>query len=302
MNPALLAAAAETASLCQENPDQCLGTFRRSLDARLRLAGQPLPPSRRGKIEFIREGVNLDIPLEDLERQIQAYSDRWRSGDPQSHLPALNLLFWGPPGTGKSFLARHLVEQIGRPLIVKRSSDLLGPYVGMTEARIAEAFSEARSQEAVLVIDEIDSLIYRRNADLRSWEVNQVSEFLVQLEQERGMLIWTTNRPESIDPAAKRRIIKIVKFQYLDADSLIQVYRSTFKGMAPDNLTETQEISLKSIRQGTVEGLVSVLNHLTILPVEIRGHDQKIHAVEKEFTRRANDNSVNREHIGFRCQ
>ena len=70
--------------------------------------------------------------------------------------------FHGPAGTGKSELARHIADQLEKPLLVKRASDLLDMYVGQTEHRIAAMFDDARQRDAVLVLDEADSFLRDR--------------------------------------------------------------------------------------------------------------------------------------------
>ena len=67
------------------------------------------------------------------------------------------LCFAGTPSTGKTALAQHLAKALGLPLHVKKASDLLGMYVGQTEANLADAFAEARREDAVLLLDEADS-------------------------------------------------------------------------------------------------------------------------------------------------
>ena len=79
--------------------------------------------------------------------------------------------FHGPAGTGKSELARHLADALARPLLVKRASDLLGKYVGETEQHLAAMFTDARQQDAVLVLDEADSFLRDRRGARQSWEV-----------------------------------------------------------------------------------------------------------------------------------
>jgi len=68
-----------------------------------------------------------------------------------------------PPGTGKSLLARHAADELGKPLILKRASNLLDKYLGETERRIAAMFEQARDEDAVLVPDEADSFIADRS-------------------------------------------------------------------------------------------------------------------------------------------
>ena len=71
---------------------------------------------------------------------------------------AVSFLLSGPPGAGKSAWVRHLAGRMGMPVLHKRASDLLDPFVGGTEQNIAGAFAEAREAQAFLVFDEADSL------------------------------------------------------------------------------------------------------------------------------------------------
>ena len=72
---------------------------------------------------------------------------------------------------------------MGLPVVQKRASDLLDPFVGGTERNIADAFAEARDTNAFLVFDEADSLLLERADAMRSWEISQVNEMLTWMEQ-----------------------------------------------------------------------------------------------------------------------
>jgi SpoVK/Ycf46/Vps4 family AAA+-type ATPase len=125
------------------------------------------------------------------------------------------LLLYGPPGTGKSAFARHLAERMNRPLIMKRGSDLLDPFVGMTERRIAGAFEEALRESGVLLLDEVDSFLTNRQSAHRSWEVTRTNELLTQLETFEGLVVATTNLVAELDPAVLRRFDLKSEFGFL---------------------------------------------------------------------------------------
>lgn len=125
------------------------------------------------------------------------------------------LCFYGPAGTGKSELARHLAREAELPVLEKRASELLGKYVGETEQNIARMFDRAREEGALLLIDEADSFLAERAEARQSWEVTQVNEMLVQIEQFEGVLVCTTNLVEHFDRAALRRFALKVGFDYL---------------------------------------------------------------------------------------
>ena len=129
--------------------------------------------------------------------------------------PAARLCLFGPPGTGKTAWARQLAERIGRPLHVKRASDLLGKYVGESERRIRRAFERAESEGAVLLMDEADSLLQDRRRAHRSWEVTSVNEMLTCMETFDGVFVASTNLQNSLDEASARRFDFKVKFGHL---------------------------------------------------------------------------------------
>ena len=122
---------------------------------------------------------------------------------------------YGPPGTGKTAWAAWLAEQLDMPLLLKQGSDLLNPYVGGTEQNIAQAFEQAKADNALLVLDEVDTFLFSREGANRSWERSQVNEMLTQIERFEGLMVVSTNLIEVLDPAALRRFDLKVKFDYL---------------------------------------------------------------------------------------
>ena len=122
---------------------------------------------------------------------------------------------YGPPGTGKTAWAAWLAEQLEMPLLLKQGSDLLNPYVGGTEQNIAQAFEQAKADNALLVLDEVDTFLFSREGANRSWERSQVNEMLTQIERFEGLMVVSTNLIEVLDPAALRRFDLKLKFDYL---------------------------------------------------------------------------------------
>ncbi len=122
---------------------------------------------------------------------------------------------YGPPGAGKTALTHHLADRLGRALHVRRASDLLDRYVGVTEQRIARMFRDAGRQGAILLLDEADSFLRSRETARQSWEVTQVNELLIQIESFQGIFIASTNLFESLDEAVLRRFDLKIRFDYL---------------------------------------------------------------------------------------
>lgn len=176
--------------------------------------------------------INCDVDLTELVEGIRAQG-------------SARLCLFGPPGTGKTAYARWLAEQLNKPLLVKRGADLLSKWVGGTEKNIAGTFAEAEQQNAVLLIDEVDSFLQDRNTSQHSWEITGVNEMLTRMETYNGVFIASTNYLESLDTAALRRFDLKVKFDSLkpaQAFKLLQSYCKSLHLAEPDD-TEYQKLS-----------------------------------------------------------
>jgi SpoVK/Ycf46/Vps4 family AAA+-type ATPase len=125
------------------------------------------------------------------------------------------LCFHGAPGTGKTALAEHMAQQLERPLMVRRASDLMSKFVGETEQQMAAMFREAEAEKAVLLLDEADSFLQDRRGAQRTYEVTEVNEMLQGMERYAGIFICTTNLMDSIDQAALRRFTFKIHFKPL---------------------------------------------------------------------------------------
>jgi len=159
------------------------------------------------------------------------------------------LCFDGPPGTGKTALAEHMAQALGRPLMVKQASDVLGKYVGETEQALAAMFRAAEAEQAVLLLDEADSLLQDRRGAQRQHEVSAVNELLQGMERFRGIFICTTNLFEQLDAAALRRFSFKIRFKPLNAIQREAMYTAEALGGDAAQLTPATRARLASLAQ-----------------------------------------------------
>jgi hypothetical protein len=148
-----------------------------------------------------------------------------------------SLCLQGPPGTGKSAFVRHLAGRLGLELLQKRASDLMSMWVGGTERNIAEAFEEAREDEAFLVFDEADSLLANRRLASRNWEVSHVNEMLTWMESHPLPVAFTTNFREHLDPATLRRFTFKIALDFLSPEQARAAFRTFFGQEAPADIS-----------------------------------------------------------------
>ncbi|MBW7900908.1 MAG: ATP-binding protein [Rhodocyclaceae bacterium] len=163
------------------------------------------------------------------------------------------LCLYGPPGTGKTAYGRWLAEQLGKPLIVRRASDILSKWVGGTEKNMACAFREAERENAVLLMDEVDSFLQDRRGASKSWEVTAVNEMLTQMESFGGVFIASTNLMDGLDPAALRRFDLKARFDFLKPEQAAELLRHqcAHLGLAAPNDADLEALDrLKNLTPG----------------------------------------------------
>jgi SpoVK/Ycf46/Vps4 family AAA+-type ATPase len=171
----------------------------------------------------IRGGTSLEELREAITKDVEGGSKKFR------------LLLDGWPGTGKSEFVWHLAEKLNKDVMYVKASDLLSMWVGGTEQNIAHYFEQARQSGAILLIDEVDSILSSRDNAQHSWEVTQVNEFLTQLEHYDGMIAVTTNHADNVDPAAFRRFKRRINFDFLTEKQCAYAYEKFF-GEPPNEM------------------------------------------------------------------
>jgi len=150
--------------------------------------------------------------------------------------PCFSLLLYGVPGSGKSQFGRELAKKMGKEVLFKRASDLLGKYVGENEQNIADAFREASREGKVLLIDEGDTFLRNRELSERSWETSLVNEMLSQMERIDHPFIITTNLKDDLDAAAMRRFTFKLKFDFMKPEQAVSLFSRYFGQAAPDGI------------------------------------------------------------------
>lgn len=146
------------------------------------------------------------------------------------------LLFYGPPGCGKTFFAERFAEEIGCNYMYVLCSDVASPYIHGGQEKIAKLFEEARANApTILFLDEVEAMIMDRNKHSNVSEQGEVNEFLGQLNncgEDGVMVIAATNKPNMIDPAALRAGRLELKY-YIpqpDNDTRREMFRIGLKG------------------------------------------------------------------------
>lgn len=151
-------------------------------------------------------------------------------------LPPNGMLFYGPPGCGKSFFAEKFAEETGFNFMLVKASDLGSIYVHGSQGKIADLFKKAEeSKPTIICFDEFDAFVPNRSNKGAEHQAGEVNEFLSQLNNcaQRGIfVIATSNRPDMIDPAVLRtgRIDKMVYIPMPDKEARSEMFKLHLSG------------------------------------------------------------------------
>ena len=123
--------------------------------------------------------------------------------------PPKGILLYGPPGVGKTLLAKALANEVGAYFIAINGPEIMSKFYGESEERLREVFKKAQENApAIIFIDEIDAIAPKRSEVVGEVEKRVVAQLLTLMDglQSRGrvVVIGATNRIEAVDPALRR--------------------------------------------------------------------------------------------------
>jgi hypothetical protein len=161
---------------------------------------------------------------------------RWGFGAASSRGQGVAVLFGGPSGTGKTMAAEVVARELDLDLYRIDLSSVVSKYIGETEKNLQRIFDGAEAGGAILLFDEADALFGKRSEvkDSHDRYANiEVSYLLQRMESYRGLAVLTTNLPDALDPAFRRRLRFIVQFPFPDVAQRRELWRRAFPPALP---------------------------------------------------------------------
>ena len=167
--------------------------------------------------------------------------------------PPKGVLLYGPPGCGKTLLARAVANESDAYFISISGPEVVSKWVGEAEKRIREIFEEAeKNAPAIIFIDELDAIAPKREEATGEVERRMVSQLLTCMDglKKRGrvIVIGATNRPNALDPALRRpgRFDREIEIGVPDRDGRLEILKIHTR-----NMPLAKDVDLKKIAQLT---------------------------------------------------
>ncbi|MEN6439296.1 MAG: ATP-binding protein [Syntrophobacter sp.] len=147
--------------------------------------------------------------------------------------PPSSLALMGPPGTGKTTLARWIASELRLPLMVLNLGSIVTSYLGQTGQNIKKALDRARLEPSVLLLDEFDALGRARTEENDVGEMKRVVTVLLQeieIWPDHSIVIAATNLPELVDPAFRRRFSRWIRLSLPSKEERLHILQAHYKG------------------------------------------------------------------------
>jgi SpoVK/Ycf46/Vps4 family AAA+-type ATPase len=218
---------------CRLHCNQKLATLARKISPRYGWDDIVLPADQRRRLREICNHVKYRSVV----------YEQWGFGRKVALGKGLNVLFSGPPGTGKTMAADIIAGALALDLYKIDLSSVVSKYIGETEKNLAKIFAEAESSNAILFFDEADALFGRRSEvrDAHDRYANiEISYLLQRVEEYEGVVILATNRNKDMDEAFVRRLHFSIEFPFpAEADR-----RRIWQGIWPNETPLSPDLDL----------------------------------------------------------
>jgi len=169
--------------------------------------------------------------------------------------PPRGILLYGPPGCGKTLLARAVATESEANFISVKGPEIFSKWVGESEKAIREVFRKARTAApAIIFFDELDSIIPRRGAGYSDSGASErvISQLLTEMDGiealQNVVVIGATNRPDILDPAVMRpgRFDRLINVIAPDSKTLLQIFKIHAHNMPLAKDVDLQQIADKA--------------------------------------------------------
>lgn len=173
------------------------------------------------------------------------------------------ILLYGPPGTGKTMTCESIAAILDKNLMKVDSGSIQSSIPGQTERNVKDSFAKAKKENAVIMFDECDSMLGDRN-NVGQIMASEINSLLTEIERFDGVVVLTTNRLHSLDPALQRRIISKVKLDKPDYEARVQIWKNLIPPKMPTENVDVEILAEIPLTGGEIKNSILIASRKAI--------------------------------------
>lgn len=181
--------------------------------------------------------------------------DEWGINDHFEKGVTNSILIYGPPGTGKTMISESIAAVLGMNLLKLTVAALQSQIPGQMERNITTNFENAKRQNAVIMFDECDSLLYNRDA-VGAIMAAEINHLLTEIERFEGVCILTTNRLGRLDPALQRRIVAKIELGFPEKLERLSIWKALMPEKMPVEEVDYEWLSRQELTGGEIKNSI----------------------------------------------
>jgi len=175
------------------------------------------------------------------------------------------ILLYGKPGVGKTALANAICGSLKRTPVKADLAFVLDKWIGETEKNISRYFDQAAENDGVLIIDEADSLLRKRDAISPFWANNHVNHLLRLVEERNVSIIFCTNLFTAIDDAILRRLDEVIEIKMPNEEQRMKIWKKELAKRRIDGHVDVGVLKNVVLSGGLIANAVKKASRLKIL-------------------------------------
>ncbi len=227
----------------------------RKQDVRMRF-GEAFEDLQQGNVTETFDDIgNYEHTKEELKEAIIGPLEKKGISRAYNIKPVKGILFFGPPGTGKTMMMRALANEIHANFFYVKAANLISAYTGESEKMISNIFNIAKKNTpCVLFIDEIDSIAASRDADIDETHRHALSQMLTELDGFQKLnnviVVGATNVPDRLDAAILRpgRMDRAIYMQLPDFNGRKKIFELYLKKLPVATDVDTDKLAERTPR------------------------------------------------------
>ena len=218
--------------------------------------------------KYFADLITTDEKIAQLEEVVKEFNN-WDVLVSNGVFPTRRVLFYGPPGCGKTLAAQTLAAEIGIPVLYVKFDALISSYLGETSSNIRKVFEYAKNDSWVIFFDEFDAIGRSRSDASEHGEIKRVvNAFLQQIDNYKGrsLIVAATNYEQSLDYAIWRRFDETIRFDMPTNEEKLKLFSlkiKKFKG--PVHIFEQYLNNMKQFSHADIEKTSQIIMKQCIL-------------------------------------